>query len=96
MNCSHLQFVYLLKNLLVSYAMYKCGPQLFGPGTSPSDANDLLLLLCKVVAQIIMYCPRQERNKWKLQKLHELIHFFLVLFFFCHAKNFDAGTGEGT
>jgi hypothetical protein len=32
MNCSHPQFV-----------MYKCGPPLFGPGSSPSDANDLLL-----------------------------------------------------
>ncbi len=31
MNCSHHQFVYLLKNLLVFHAMYKCGPPLFGP-----------------------------------------------------------------
>jgi hypothetical protein len=94
MNCSHHQFVYLLENLLVFHAMYKCGRPLFGPGSSPSDANDLLLLLCKLVAQIIMYCPRQEGNKWKLQKLHELLHFPLMLFFFHHAKNFDAGTGE--
>jgi hypothetical protein len=74
--------------------MYKCGPPLFGPGSSPSDANDLLLSLRKLVAQIITYCPRQEGNKWKLQKLHELLHFPLMLFFFCHAENFDAGTGE--
>jgi hypothetical protein len=94
MNCSYHQFVYLLKNLLVFHTMYKRGPPLFGPASSPSDANDLLLLLCKLVAQIIMYCPRQEGNKWKLQKLHELLHFPLMLFFFCHAKNFDAGTGE--
>jgi hypothetical protein len=94
MNCSCRQFVYLLKNLPVFHAMYKCGPPLFGPGSSPSDANDLLLLLCKLVVQIITYCPKQEGNKWKLQKLHELLHFPLMLFFFCHAKNFDAGTGE--
>jgi hypothetical protein len=74
--------------------MYKCSPPLFGPGSSPSDANDLLLLLHKLVAQIITYCPRQEGNKWKLQKLHELLHFPLMLFFFHHAENFDAGTGE--
>jgi hypothetical protein len=43
MNCSCCQFVYLLKNLLVFHAMYKCGPPLFGPGSSPSDANDLFL-----------------------------------------------------
>jgi hypothetical protein len=67
---------------------------MFGPGSSPSDADDLLLSLCKLVAQIITYCPRQEGNKWKLQKLHELLHFPLMLFFFHHAENFDAGTGE--
>jgi hypothetical protein len=94
MSSSHCQFVYLPKNLLVFHAMYKCGPPLFGPGSSPSDANDLLLLLHKLVAQIITYCPRQEGNKWKLQKLHELLHFPLMLFFFCHAMNFDATTGE--
>jgi hypothetical protein len=53
MKCSHHQFVYLLENLLVFHAMYKCGPPLFGPGSSPSDADDLLLLLHKLVAQII-------------------------------------------
>ncbi len=93
MNCSHHQFVNLLENLLMFHAMYKCGPLLFGPGSSPSDANDLLLLLRKLVAQIITYCPRED-NKWKLQKLHELLHFSLMLFFFHHAENFDARTGE--
>jgi hypothetical protein len=91
MNCSHHQFVYLLDNLLMFHAMYKCGPPLFGPGSAPSDANDLLLSLCKLVAHIITYCPRQEGNKWKLQKLHELFHFPLMLFFFRHAEKFDAG-----
>jgi hypothetical protein len=94
MNCSHHQFVHLLENLLVFHAMYKCGPPLFGPDSSVSDADDLLLLICKLVVQIIMYCPRQEGNKWKLQKLHKLLHFPLMIFFFHHAKNFDAGTGE--
>jgi hypothetical protein len=94
MNCSHCQFVYLLKNLLVFHAIYKCGQPLFCPGSSLSDANDLLLSLCKLVAQIIKYCPRQEGNKWKLQKLHELLHFSLMFFFFCHTKNFDARTRE--
>jgi hypothetical protein len=96
MKCSHRQFVYLLENLLVFHAMYKCGPPLFGPGSSPSDANDLLLSLCKLVAQIITYCPRQEGNKWKLKKLDELLHFPLMLFFFCHAENFDAGPERDT
>jgi hypothetical protein len=75
MNCSHHQFVHLLKNPLMFHAMYKCGPPLFGPGSSSSDADDLLLSLHKLVMQIITYCPRQEGNKWKLQKLHELSTF---------------------
>jgi hypothetical protein len=66
MNCSHCQFVYLLENLLVFHAMYKCGRPLFGPGSSPSDANNFLLSLCKLVVQISTYYPRQEGNKWKL------------------------------
>ncbi len=94
MNCSHHQFVHLLENLLVFHAMYKCDPPLFGPDSSASDADDLLLLIHKLVMQIIMYCPRQEGNKWKLQKLHELLHFSLMIFFFCHAKNSDARTRE--
>jgi hypothetical protein len=94
MNCSNPQFMNLLKKLLMFHAMYKCGPPLFHLGSSPSDADDLLLLLRKLVAQIIMYCPRQEGNKWKLQKLHELLHFPLMLCFFHHAENFDAGTRE--
>ncbi len=50
-------------------------------------------MIC-LVAQIITYCLRQEGNKWKLQKLHELLNFPLMLFFFCDTKNFDAGTRE--
>jgi hypothetical protein len=57
MNCSRRQFVYLLENLLMFHAMYKCGPPLFGPGSAPSDADYLLLSLRKLVAHIITYCP---------------------------------------
>jgi hypothetical protein len=74
--------------------MYKCGPPLFGPESLPSDANELLLVVCKLVAQIISYCPHKEGHKWKLQKLHEVLHFPLMIFFFCHAENIDAGMGE--
>jgi hypothetical protein len=94
MKCSRKQFVTLLESLLVFHAMYKCGPPLFGPESSPSDANELLLVVCKLVAQIISYCPREEGHKWKLQKLHEVLHFPLMIFFFCNAENIDASTGE--
>ncbi len=67
MKCSCHQFVHLLKNLLMFHALYKYSPPLFGPGSSSSDADDLLLSLCKLVAQIITHYPRQEGNTWKLQ-----------------------------
>jgi hypothetical protein len=69
MKCSRKQFVTLLENLLVFHAMYKCSPPLFGPESLPSDANELLLVVCKLVAQIISYCPCEEGHNWKLQKL---------------------------
>jgi hypothetical protein len=95
MNCSNHQFVYLLENLLVFHAMYKCGPPLIGPGSSPSNANDLLLSLHKLVAHILTYCPRQEGNKWKLQKLHEVLHFPLMLFFFVMPRTLMPGPERG-
>ena len=67
---------------------------MFGPESLPSDANELLLVVCKLVAQIISYCPHKEGHNWKLQKLHEVLHFPLMIFFFCHAINIDAGMGE--
>jgi hypothetical protein len=94
MKCSLKQFVTWLENLLVFHAIYKHGPPLFGPESSPSDANKLLLAMCNLVAQIIYYCPHKDGHKWKLQKLHEVMHFPLMIFFFHHAENIDAGTGE--
>jgi hypothetical protein len=94
MRCSLKQFVTLLENLLVFHAMYKCGPSLFGPESLPSDADELLLVVRKLVAQIISYCPRKDGHKWKLQKLHEVLHFPLMIFFFCHAENIDDVMGE--
>jgi hypothetical protein len=93
-KCSRKHFVTLLESLLVFHAMYKCGPPLFGPESLPSDADELFLAVQKVVAQIISYYPHKDGHKWKLQKLHEVLHFPLMIFFFCHAENIDAGMGE--
>ena len=60
MKCSLKQFVGLLESLLVFHAMYKCGPPKFGPSSSPSDANELLLAIRKLVAKIIAYCIRED------------------------------------
>jgi hypothetical protein len=76
MKCSRKHFVTLLENLLVFHAMYKCGPPMFGPESSPSDADELLLAVPKLAAQIISCCPYEDGHKWKLQKLHEVLHFF--------------------
>jgi hypothetical protein len=86
MKCSWKQFVAMLKNLLVFHAMYKCSLPRFGPNSSPSDANKLLLAMHKLVAQIIACCPGEVGHKWKLQKLHKILHFLIMMFFFWHTK----------
>jgi hypothetical protein len=47
-----------------------------------------------MLAQIQVYCPRNEGRGWKLQKLHEMLHLVIHLKEYCHASNFDAGRGE--
>jgi hypothetical protein len=66
----------------------------FGPDYENGNANDLLLSLRQMMARMIAYCPREDSNGWKLQKLHEQLHLVISLVFFNHAQNFDAGSGE--
>jgi hypothetical protein len=87
--CSHSQFVGLLKDLLVFHASYKCGAP-----PKEDDFQEVLLCLRKLVHKIVTLCPRKDGNKWKLQKLHDLLHLVFGLYLFVHAKNFDAGRGE--
>jgi thiosulfate reductase cytochrome b subunit len=44
-----------------------------------------------MVSQIISFCPCQEGNGQKLQKIHQVLNLPLLLFIFQHSKNFDAG-----
>ena len=87
--CSHSQFVGLLQDLLVFHAWYKCGVP-----PKEDDMQEVLLCLRKLVHKIVTLCPRKDGNKWKLQKLHDLLHLVFGLYLFVHAKNFDAGRGE--
>lgn len=87
--CSHSQFVTLLEDLLVFHAWYKCGAP-----PKEEQLPNILLSLCKMVHKIVTFCPRNDGNKWKLQKLHELLHLPLGLYLFVHSQNFDASRGE--
>jgi hypothetical protein len=86
--------VSLLEELLSFHLWYKYGEAPFGPDYENGNANDLLLLLCQMMARVIAYCPREDGNGWKLQKLHKQLHLVIALVFFCHAQNFDASSGE--
>jgi hypothetical protein len=96
MKCSHHQFVYLLKNLLVFHAMYKCGPPLFGPGSSPSDANDLLLLLHKLVAQIITYALDKRATSGSCRNSMSCSIFLLCCSSFVMLRTLMSGPERGT
>jgi hypothetical protein len=87
--CSHSQFVGLLQDLLVFHAWYKCGAP-----PKEDHFQEVLLCLQKLVHKIVTLCPRKDGNKWKLQKLHDLLHLVFGLYLFVHTKNFDAGWGE--
>jgi hypothetical protein len=94
MTCSGRQMVSLLEELLSFHLWYKYGEAPFGPNYENGDANALLLLLHQMMARTIAFCPREDGNGWKLQKLHEQLHLAIALVFFRHAQNFDAGSGE--
>jgi hypothetical protein len=83
-------------NLLVSYRTYLCF--MLGTSVGPHQKRTIfkVVLLClrKLVHKIVTLCPRKDGNKWKLQKLHDLLHLVSGLYLFVHAKNFDAGRGE--
>jgi len=66
MTCSITQFIKLLKELLCFHAWYKYGEAPFGPDFEDGNADKLQLAICKMLAQIVTYCPRLEGNKWKL------------------------------
>jgi hypothetical protein len=94
MTCSGRQMVSLLEELLSFHSWYKYGEAPFGPNYENGNADDLLLLLRQMMARTIAFCPREDGNGWKLQKLHEQLHLVIALVFFQHAQNFDAGSGE--
>jgi hypothetical protein len=94
MMCSHRQFANLLIELLSFHAWYKYGNAPFGPEYQDGDADSLLTSICQMINRIISFCPRNEGNGWKLQKLHNILHLPITLVFFSHASQYDAGPGE--
>jgi len=94
MTCSHRQFVNLLIELLSFHAWYKYGDAPFGPEYQEGDADSLLTSIRKMINRIISFCPRNEGNGWKLQKLHDILHLAITLVFYRHASQYDAGSGE--
>jgi hypothetical protein len=94
MMCSHQQFINLLIELLSFHAWYKYGNAPFGLEYQDGDADSLLTSICQMINRIILFCPRNEGNSWKLQKLHNILHLLITLVFFWHASQYDAGPGE--
>jgi hypothetical protein len=82
MTCSGRQMVSLLEELLSFHSWYKYGEAPFGPNYENGNADDLLLLLRQMMARTIAFCPREDDNGWKLQKLHEQLHLAIALVFF--------------
>ena len=47
-----------------------------------------------MMMMIILFLPRTEGNRWKLQKFHELLHVAKHINDYGSPLNWDAGTGE--
>ena len=94
MNCTYAQFISLLQELLTFHAWYKCGDPPLPLGTTGLVAHELQTSIRQMVHRIVTHCPRRKGNGWKVQKLHELLHVVLLLKYYLHCQNFDAGRGE--
>jgi len=84
--------LYILEMILSFHAWYKCGsPYLVG------KKEDVLVVdhaICSMLASIKKYIPQSEKNKWKLQKFHDILHVPRGMHMFGCPQNWDASPGE--
>jgi len=84
--------LYILEMILSFHAWYKCGsPYLVG------EKEDVLVVdhaIRSMLASIKKYIPRNEKNKWKLQKFHDILHVLRDMHMFGCPQNWDASPGE--
>ena len=84
--------LYILEMILSFHAWYKCGsPYLVG------EKDNVLVVdhaIRSMLASIKKYIPRSEKNKWKLQKFHDILHVSHNMHMFGCPQNWDASPGE--
>ena len=94
MQCSYRQFLNLLQELLSFHAWYRYGDPPFDHNPEQERIDSVQILIRRMIARIITYCPRNSGYGWDLQKLHDHLHLVISLLFFHHVMNWDAGRGE--
>jgi hypothetical protein len=90
-TCCHESFVQVMECLLSFWSWYKSKESIPWNATSKSK---LLFSIRKMIRLVRSVLPREEGHKWKIQKLHELLHIPEDVDNFGSPKNFDCGILE--
>jgi len=82
----------MLEELLAFHAWYKKGHQ-FSLKTK-GDKRKMFMAIRTMMGEIKMHAPRQDKNGWRLQKYHDLLHIARDIENFGSPNNIDAALNE--
>jgi len=82
----------MLEKLLAFHAWYKKGHP-FCLKTE-TDKRKMFVAIRTMMGEIKMHAPRQDKNGWRLQKFHDLLHIVRDMYNFGSPNNFDAAPNE--
>jgi len=84
--------LYILEMMLSFHAWYKCG----GPYNCGTDdgRNEIQKCISTMLSSILKEIPRSEKNGWKIQKFHDMLHVSHDMYQFGNPQNWDASPGE--
>jgi len=90
--CKPAKMLYMLELILAFHAWYKKGHP-FSLKTE-KEKSEVLGAIRIMLESIKKFAPRQDRNGWKLQKFHDILHVVRDMFNFGSPNNFDAAPNE--
>jgi len=90
--CEPTEMLYMLELMLAFHAWYKMG-HLFCLKTKTDKAN-MLNENRTMMNEILDNAPRYDKNGWKLQKFHDMLHIGRDIKIFGSPNNVDAAPNE--
>jgi hypothetical protein len=90
-GCSYKDFVEIMECLLAFHAWYKSEVPILWDEDAESQIHKSIRSMFEM---IVTRLPRKKGNKWRIQKLHELLHIARDMKYFGSPKNMDTGIWE--